>query len=49
MKVEKHSIVCSYRGVHREISAIGLPGRLMVVMLVRITLLRALLGVRHLT
>lgn len=49
MKVEKQSILCSYRSVHREISAVSLPGRLMVVMLVRITLLWALLRVRRLT
>lgn len=47
--MEKYSIVCSYRDVCREISAVGLPGMLVVVMLVRITLFRALLGVRHLT
>lgn len=48
MKVEKHGTGC-YRGVCREISAAGLPGRFVMVVLVRITLLRALLGVRHLT
>lgn len=49
MKVEKQNIECSYRGVCRDISAVGLPRRLMVVMLVRITLLWAILGVRRLT
>lgn len=46
--MEKHHPVHSYLAVCREIFAAGLPLRLVVVMLVRITLLRALLRVRRL-
>ena len=50
MKVEKHRQhgVCCYRCICREVSAVGLPGRLVVVVLIGVALLGALLGVRHL-